>query len=365
MTTTSSDLGDSIVQHSRAARLGSDSAEAWQERVEALLRSEADLGGVVHVENVRPVDSGSGNSSGTLLFDAVIDGGKRIAAVLRFAPDKPLFHVYDLANQVGLQRGLSRTDVPVPRQICADFEGRFLGVPGYVMARVPGEGAAVAWAVRGVIAEADPAQRRRMMIDCIGMLARIHAVDHAALGMEPFLQRAKGDAPIAREINWFWDALQWHGAQDVIARLSPVRDWLIANEPVIDRPVLCHGDSNLTNYLFQGDKVVGVLDWEMAFLGAPGCDLTYLIMSMSSMFESFPEGVPSVAEIYAEYERVSGTKLENLPYHELFAYYRTEIILELAKPHFPPEFMDQFSAYSGSMTSKLVARAKALGITSG
>lgn len=362
MATRNSDLGDSIVQHSRAARLGSDSAESWKERLVALLRDDPELGGAVEVENVCPVESGAGNSSGTLLFDAVI-GGERVAAVLRFAPDKPLFHVYDLASQVGLQRGLSCTDVPVPRQICADFDGRFLGVPGYVMARVPGEGAAVAWAVRGVIAEADPALRHRMMLDAIGMLAKIHAVDHAGLGLDPFLQRAHGDAPIARETNWFWDALNWHGAQDVIARLSPVRDWLIANEPAIDRPVLCHGDSNLTNYLFEDGKVAGVLDWEMAFLGARGCDLTYLTMSMSSMFDTFPEGVPSVAELYAEYERVSGTKLQDLAYHELFAYYRTDIILEMAKPHFPPEFVDQFSAYSGSMTSKLVTSAEALGIS--
>jgi len=46
------------------------------------------------------------------LFEALINGA-RVEAVLRFAPDRPLFHIYDLAAQVALQRGLRSTAVPV------------------------------------------------------------------------------------------------------------------------------------------------------------------------------------------------------------------------------------------------------------
>jgi len=56
--------------------------------------------------------SGAGSSNGTLLFERSFNGA-RVEAVLRFAPDRPLFQHLDLAAQVALQRGLRSTAVPV------------------------------------------------------------------------------------------------------------------------------------------------------------------------------------------------------------------------------------------------------------
>jgi aminoglycoside phosphotransferase (APT) family kinase protein len=190
-------------------------------------------------------------------------------------------------------------------------------------------------------------------------------VDWAAAGFGFLLQRATGGTPIAREVNWFWDGLLWLGDQEALRRLAPIREWLISNEPAIDRPVLCHGDANLTNYLFHNDKVSAVLDWEMGFLGAPECDLTYMAMSMTAMVERFPEGIPSIEELFAAYEQASGHRLQHIEYYSLFAYYRTAIILDLAKGHFPAEFRGSFDAYVDTLTAKLAARANALGLRLG
>jgi len=45
-----------------------------------------------------------------------------------------------------------------------------------------------------------------------------------------------------------------------------VRTWLIRNEPTDLATVICHGDANLGNYLFDDEQVSAVVDWEMAFL---------------------------------------------------------------------------------------------------
>jgi aminoglycoside phosphotransferase (APT) family kinase protein len=362
MTTEDAELGDRIVAYSRAARLGAGSPDEWAPRLKALLASHTT--GPVVIDKVRAVESGTGSSNGTLLFDALING-VRLEAVLRFAPDRPLFHVYDLSAQIALQRGLAASSVPVARQICDDIEGRHLGVAGYVMERVPGESAGIAWGSRGVLADATPERRRSMMADFVRTLVRIHEVDWAAAGFEFLLQRSTGGAAIAREVNWFWDGLRWLGDQDALRRLAPIREWLINNEPAIDRPVLCHGDANLTNYLFRDDKVSAVLDWEMSFLGAPECDLTYMAMSMTAMVERFPAGIPSIEELFAEYEHASGHVLQHIEYYSLFAYYRTAVILDLAKRHFPAEFRASFDAYVDTLTAKLAARATALGVRLG
>jgi aminoglycoside phosphotransferase (APT) family kinase protein len=351
------DLGKNIVEHSRAARVGLFDEADWRQRLKAMI--EAQLKMPVEIDGVRQVSAGAGSSNGTLLFDATIAGG-RSGYVLRFAPVRPLFRQYDLAGQVSIQRGLQGLNVPVAPQCWSDIEGRYLGIPGYVMKRVDGEGAAIAWTAVGAIAEADPATRRTMLLDFLRALAQVHAVDWEAAGLSQLNERGRGARPIEREVDWYWENLRWLGDEAALNELADVRAWLVDNEPIV-RGALCHGDCNLTNCLFRDGKVVAILDWEMAFIGAPECDLTYLVLSMTSLGAEFPAGVPAIAELYAQYERISGTRLENLLYFELFAYFRVAVIFQLAARHFPPEFRPTFDTYNASMLTKLQRSAELAG----
>ena len=272
MTISAEDLGRRIIEINRAVRLGSTTSEEWAERIARMMRAQPDLSEPISVSRVRPLQGGAGSSSGTLFFEArsgQAGGIVEKSYVLRFKPAEQLFHVYDLDGQVRIQRALAETNVPVPAQCWEDSKGRYLGVPGYVMERAPGEAAPAAWFSEGVIAEASPADRRRLINAYVATLANIHAVDWRRRGLSFLLDRAEGEGLIAREINWYWDALNWAGEQAAAARFSAVRAWLLANQPPIGRPVLCHGDTNFTNNLFHNNAVSAVLDWEMAFIGAP------------------------------------------------------------------------------------------------
>jgi len=150
------------------------------------------------VWDVRQVGTAAGGSNGTLLFRAAFTtaaGAQERELVLRFLPVEGLFHAYDVAGQFNLQRALEGAGVPAPPQLWLDSEGRHLQRPGYVMAMVRGVGPPMTWMTSGVIAEATPDGRRRMTTSYVHTLAKLHALDWRALGLEWLEKRAEGRVP--------------------------------------------------------------------------------------------------------------------------------------------------------------------------
>ena len=369
MTDTNHDVGKlnaEIVQRSRDARFTAASIAAWCPRIEALIAAREGSSQVV-VSELRPVAEAAGGSNGTLLLHARwqnADGRAQEAElVLRFLPARGLFHQYDVKGQFEIQRALARTPVPVPRQRWLDEKGEFLGVPGYLMDRVVGRSPPMTWMVSGLYVDASPADRRSMQLAYIAMLAEIHRVDWKALGLDFMNARAKGASPIARETQWYWDSLVWSGDTEYVEQLRQIRDWLIHNEPVRERSVLCHGDNNFGNYLYDGTRISAVVDWEMAFIGHPECDITMFIVGNESLQSHVarPPGTLTDAEFKAEYERVSGAPLRDWSYYELFASYRSIVITLLARQHFDGPFLQTFNGIARVSFQKTLDRGAALG----
>lgn len=333
-----------IVQLSRNARFADTTMAEWTDRLTRLMEAQPGLSDPL-VTDVRPVGTAAGGSNGTLLFNASWtspNGIERSGLVLRFLPAEGLFHDYNLSAQFKMQSALHETSLPVPKQLWLDAEGKYLVRPGYVMEQCDGSSPAMAWMTDGIIAEASPDERHLMSRNYVRMLAQIHSLDWRAIGLQWLEGRAKGSKPIEREVNWYWDAILWSGDEQYKGRLSAVRDWLIANEPADIDVVLCHGDANLGNYLFKGTEISAVLDWEMAFLGAPEADMVFLAVGDRILMDGLPrpEGVLSPTEMYAEYERCTGRKLKNLSYFELFTYYRLAVINVLCMKHFSQEVLE-------------------------
>lgn len=332
-------IGSEIVRHQRGARFAETTPEQWSGQLQSFIDSQPGISGTA-ISNVREVGTAAGGSNGTLLFEAswTENGEPRSAdLVLRFMPTRGLFHSYDVRAQFALQHALEPTEVPVPPQLWLDISGEALGRPGYVMGRVAGASAPMTWMTSGIIADAAPADRTEMQREYIAALAKVHALDWRSLGLAWLEDRAAGSRPIEREVNWYWDALEYTGNIAYLEAMRPIRDWLVANEPAGIEPVICHGDANLGNYLYVGNKVSAVVDWEMAFLGTPECDLSFIHIGDQIIQYDVPplEGTLSYAERIAEYERVSGRKLENMPYFELFSAYRLAVINILTFKHFP------------------------------
>ena len=296
------------------------------DEIRRLIENQPDIGGAVDVTVVG--DGGEvGASSGIVLFDATFDTGKgRVTRelVLRHAPvsDNRLFFEYDLSRQFQVQRALFGTDVPVTEPLWLDPDGRWLGASGYVMARARGRGQHPAAFIQGPIAEASAADRAEMLSQVMAALVAIHNTDIRAGGLENFVMKAPGAAPLERCINWYWQTWDWVHLPE-FERLVPVRSWLLDNLPD-GEPELMHGDSTLQNYFFDGTRLTAVLDWEMSSLGRAEADVALQCLSNRIFAAPSDSGLlqpPSEEEWLAMYRAAGGRPLHNLDYFKKFAAY--------------------------------------------
>src|SRR3546814_3121647 len=73
-------------------------------------------------------------------------------------------------------------------------------------------------------------------------------------------------------------------AWDPLIHLS--LNWLEANIPTnMPTPVIVHGDAGPGNFLFEGEQVTALLDWELVHYGDQMADLAMLCLRM--LFQGF------------------------------------------------------------------------------
>ena len=182
----------------------------------------------------------------------------------------------------------------------------------------------------------------------VDVLATLHAVDPAAVGLADF---GRPDGFMARQVRR-WMA-QWEQArpvltaQDVddatVAELTALAADLAASVPVAQRSTIVHGDYRIDNCMFAADdpgRIVSVLDWELSTLGDPLADLGLLLVYWRQQHES-PEwaaaqhipsptrlpGFPTRAEVAAAYGARSSLDLEPLPWYVAFGAFKLAVVL--------------------------------------
>jgi aminoglycoside phosphotransferase (APT) family kinase protein len=151
-------------------------------------------------------------------------------------------------------------------------------------------------------------------------VAEIHAVDWRALGLE-FL--GVPESPRAGIL----------GELDAIAARMPtfdcdtdpllVRSLAILRQTAPDtgRLALCQGDINIFNYLFKGEDVVSVVDWEQARISDPRSDIGQLIAL--SHLKGAPFGPAEAQPFVQAYGIAAGKSVSGM------AYFRARWLFEL------------------------------------
>jgi aminoglycoside phosphotransferase (APT) family kinase protein len=266
----------------------------------------------------------AGISNETFLVEARSRAGAE-RLVLRIAPtDFLVFPEYDLVRQARVMQALARSPVPVPRVLRLERDARHLGAPFYVMEHVEGEvpSEVPPYHAFGLCLDATPDRRARMWWSGIAALAAIHAVDWRARDLAFLGVPGPGSDPLDRQLA-YWEAyLRWMGGPPQPI-LETALAWLRAHRYTPRRVSLCWGDSRLPNLLFRDDAVVGVLDWEMAFLGDPEADLGWWLFMdwASSEGYGFPRlaGLPDAGETVRRYEELTGVPVERPLYQDVFA----------------------------------------------
>jgi aminoglycoside phosphotransferase (APT) family kinase protein len=272
-----------------------------------------------------------GLSTETFLFDLECDGAHGPTTlkqlVFRRPPAVSLFPDYDLLRQVLVMNRLRDTPVTVPAVCWLDRDDRQLGTPYYVMEQLPTVGSPSdfpSYHAQGMYFDATPEQRATMWWGCVQSIVDVHALDWRRLGLDRLLMPERGAHPLEQVVNYYSDMLEWASSGDPRPELAAATKWLRDNIYEPERPVLCWGDSRLSNILYgQRFEVVAVVDWELAYIGDHEADLAWLLFTdwAYSDFEGLPrlDGTPGREETVARYEQLSGRPVRNLRYNEVLA----------------------------------------------
>ena len=248
---------------------------------------------------------------------AVTDGHSRW--VLR---RPPLGHVlataHDMGREYRVMAALAPTAVPVPPMVhhCAD--PAVLGAPFYLMGYVPGRVHREPVDLAGW----SPPQVRALALALVDLLAVLHAIEPARVGLADF---GRPDGFNARQVRRWKRQLDASRSRD-LPGIDELHDRLAAAVPEVGAGAVLHGDFRLDNVLLGDDRTVrAVLDWEMSTLGDPIADLA-LSLLYASRIEA--PGQPDTAELAARYARRTGRPVDRLDWYLAFAAFKLAVILE-------------------------------------
>jgi aminoglycoside phosphotransferase (APT) family kinase protein len=162
------------------------------------------------------------------------------------------------------------THVPVPALIAYDDLGQnAFGCPYLLMERIRGE-IPTGWN------DLPPDARDALARDAIRVLVELQRVDwrKAPAGIRP-----PASDPAATELAFYRRRLadlgiSTQGTVEVALR------WMEARVPASAGPVLVHNDFRMGNFVIEGNRIAGVLDWELARIGHPLSDLTWCFIAV-------------------------------------------------------------------------------------
>lgn len=260
--------------------------------------------------------------------------------VFRLAPTRfQVFPDYDLPKQFKIMRALAGTDVPVPTVRWLEEDDGILGCAFYVMDFVDGElpSEVPPYHAFGMCLEASPARREKLWWSGVETLARIHMLDWRKAGLGFVGVPSPGPGAIVEPLDVYEGFMRWGlGGQDQPILEAALR-WLRDNAYTPGRVALCWGDARLPNLIYRDDRVIAVLDWEMAFLGDPEADLAWWLFLDWQGCDGYGiprlEGFPGREETVRRYEELTGHRVENLHYQEVFAAYRFGVVMARVAAH--------------------------------
>ncbi|MEO8738608.1 MAG: phosphotransferase [Casimicrobiaceae bacterium] len=233
--------------------------------------------------------------------------GKRYV-LRRKPPGQLLPSAHAVDREYRVISALAHTDVPVPLTYCLCTDETVIGTVFYVMELVEGR---VLW--DPLLPGMKPAERSAIFDEMNRVIAALHRVDHAALGLETF---GKSGNYFGRQIDR-WTRQYKASATDTIGAMDRLIEWLPANIPQGEQSAIVHGDYRLDNMIFHPTepRVLAVLDWELSTLGNPLADISYHMMTWRLAPHEFRGlrgsdlaalGIPDEREYLAAYLRRVG-----------------------------------------------------------
>ena len=245
-----------------------------------------------------------GQSNPTFMLTA--DGRKYV--LRRKPPGKLLPSAHAVDREYRVISALAGSEVPVPRTWALCEDDSVIGTMFFIMDCVDGR---ILWdpSLPGM----SPAERGAIFDEMNRVIAALHSVDYAAVGLADY---GRQGSYFARQIDR-WSRQYRASETERIEAMDQLMDWLPRNIPPGDETSIVHGDFRLDNTVFHPTqpRMLAVLDWELSTLGHPLADFAYHCMGWRLSPGQFRGlvgcdlaalGIPSEAEYVAAYCKRTG-----------------------------------------------------------
>lgn len=254
-------------------------------------------------------------------------------------------------------------EVPVPKVLWIDPEGAQLGQPaliaefleGTVQPPQPEAGEKMS----GVGMYFNPQLRAALGDQFVKILADIHAIDWRKKDLFTFDVPEPGTTDAIKtslglwERAWNEDALSAHPVMERGAL------WLKENMPVVENPVLVHGDYRSGNFMYSRDlKINAIFDWELAYLGDYHDDLAWASLTIfggpDENGDLLASSLMPTTEFLEKYRQYSGNKVDfkKLFYYQVFSFYKISVIAaatSIRVAHSKKTHLDAMMNYAGGI----------------
>lgn len=195
-------------------------------------------------------------------LDVVVTGGARAGRhdwVLRTDAHSRMAMSHDRAHEFLVLQAAHGAGVTVPEPVARCEDLAVIGAPFMVAGYASGTAQA-----RKIVRDPDITAFGPALAEEMGrQLARLHTVEAPQPGLE-FLDIPEGRPAVAQ-------VAEMRAHLDIIGEPRPaleyVLGWLEAHAPEREALVLCHGDYRTGNYMVDGGRLTGILDWEFAHWG--------------------------------------------------------------------------------------------------
>jgi aminoglycoside phosphotransferase (APT) family kinase protein len=238
---------------------------------------------------------------------------------------------HDMGREYRVVAALRGSGVPVAPAVASCDDPSVLGVPFVMVEFVDG----LVVRTRDDLHALSDIEITRCALGLVDVLAGLHAVDPAAIGLADF---GRPEGYLGRQVRRWHD--QWiRVATRELPDIETLHARLNDACPADSGAAIVHGDFRIDNAILDRadvGTVRAVVDWEMATLGDPLADLGLHLAYLDPAFDPVLGGdaastsprMPAADDIVQRYSAISGRDVAHLPFYRALGYFKAAVIAE-------------------------------------
>ena len=253
------------------------------------------------------------------------------SVVMRTSPTgRKAASAHDMVREARLLTALRPGFDKVPEVLATAGEDSPIGRPLFISVYVAGT------ILRRDLPEGAPVEA--MADTFVQSLVDLHSVDTTSGELASF---NKGEGYVRRQVDG-WSNRYRQAHTDDVPDGESVMAWLDQRQPEDAGACVIHNDWRFDNLVLdpqQPERIIGVLDWEMATLGDPlmdlGNTLAYWVQADDDqtfqMMRRQPTNAPGMLtrqEVIEYYGEKTGYKVENFDFYTIYGLFRLAVIVQ-------------------------------------